>query len=308
MATLPIYNETGEEVGKYEIDSEAVAARVSKQLLHDAVVMYQANLRQGSHNSRTRGEVSGTNKKMYRQKGTGNARAGGKRTNVRRGGGVARTVKPRDYSYRMPKKAIRLATRMAIRSKIDDGELVVIDSLGFDSPKTSRMASILKALGLGETTTLVATAGQDTAVYKSGRNITGVSVQAVRDLNALSVLTPRRMLVTKEALDQIKDGTFASSSNVSDGRRTGERVSDDTNPTSSASRRRCPARIASGALAPAGHRKGCSPRDPSQPIRFRDSSRRHQGGCEGGDRRTVRRQGRESQDANSQRQDSPGIA
>ena len=215
MATLPIYDESGKEVGKYEIDSEAVADRVSKQLLHDAVVMYQANLRQGSHNTRTRGQVSGTNKKMYRQKGTGNARAGGKRTNVRRGGGVARTIKPRDYSYRMPKKAVRLATRMAIRSKIDDGEVVVIDSLGFDQPKTSRMASILKALGLDKTTTLVATASQDNAVYKSGRNITGVSVQAVRDLNALSVLSPRRMLVTKAALDQIKDGTFASNSNVS---------------------------------------------------------------------------------------------
>ena len=211
MATLPVYNESGDEVGKYEIDSEAVAARVSKQLLHDAVVMYQANLRQGSHNTRTRGQVSGTNKKMYRQKGTGNARAGSKRTNVRRGGGVARTIKPRDYSYRMPKKAIRLATRMAIRSKIDDGEIVVIDSLGFDAPKTSRMASILKALKLDGTTTLVATADQDTAVYKSGRNIAGVTVQPVKDLNALAVLKPRRMLVTKDALDKIKDGTFASS-------------------------------------------------------------------------------------------------
>ena len=213
MATLPVYNESGKEVGTYEIDSEAVAARISKQLLHDAVVMYQANLRQGSHNTRTRGQVSGTNKKMYRQKGTGNARAGSKRTNVRRGGGVARTIKPRDYSYRMPKKAMRLATRMAIRSKIDDGELVVIDSLGFDAPQTSRMASVLKALGLDKTTTLVATADQDNAVYKSGRNITGVSVQPVRDLNALSVLKPRRMLVTKDALDRIKDGSFASSSN-----------------------------------------------------------------------------------------------
>jgi len=211
MATLPIYNESGAEVGTYEIDSEAVAARISKQLMHDAVVMYQANLRQGSHNTRTRGQVSGSKKKMYRQKGTGNARAGGKRTNVRRGGGVARTIKPRDYSYRMPRKAIRLATRMAIRSKIDDGEMVVIDSLGFDTPKTSRMAAILKALGLDQTTTLVATADQDVAVYKSGRNIVGVSVQPVRELNALSVLTPRRMLVTRDALDKIKEGTFASS-------------------------------------------------------------------------------------------------
>ncbi len=98
---------------------------------------------------------------------------------------------------------------MAIRSKIDDGELVVVDSLGFDAPKTGRMASVLKSLGLDKTTTLVATADHDAAVYKSGRNIAGVSVQPVRELNALSVLKPNRMLVTREALDKIKDGTFA---------------------------------------------------------------------------------------------------
>ena len=161
MATLSIVNESGEEVGTYEIDSAAIADRISKQLLHDAVVMYQANNRQGSHNTRTRGEVSGTNKKMYRQKGTGHARAGSKRTNVRRGGGVARTIKPRDYSYRLPKKALRRATRMAIRSKIDDGEMLVIDQLSYDAPKTSKLASTLKNLGLESTTTLVATADAD---------------------------------------------------------------------------------------------------------------------------------------------------
>lgn len=209
MATLSIVNESGEEVGKYEIDSAAIADRISKQLLHDAVVMYQANFRQGSHSTKTRGEVSGTNKKMYRQKGTGHARAGAKRTNVRRGGGVARTIKPRDYSYRLPKKALRRATRMAIRSKIDDGEMLVIDQLAYDAPKTSRLAGTLKKLGLGATTTLVATADTDVAVYKSGRNIPGVDVQPVRQLNALSVLKPQRMLVTKAALDKIKDGSFA---------------------------------------------------------------------------------------------------
>jgi large subunit ribosomal protein L4 len=208
MATLTVYDEAGGEVGKYEIDTAELADRVNKQLLHDAVVMYQANARQGSHNTRTRGEVAGSTKKMYRQKGTGNARAGSKRTNVRRGGGVARTIKPRDYSYRLNKKAIRLATRMAIRSRIDDGELVVVDKLGFGEPKTKQMASVLKALGLDGTTTLVATADHDVAVYKSGRNIAGVSVQPVRELNALSVLKPRRILVTRAALDKIKDGTF----------------------------------------------------------------------------------------------------
>ena len=214
MASLTVYDEAGKEVGKYEIDTEQIADRVSKQLMHDAVVMYQANLRQGSHNTRTRGQVSGTNKKMYRQKGTGNARAGSKRTNVRRGGGVARTIKPRDYSYRMPKKAIRMATRMAIRSKIDDGEVVVVDKLSFDEPKTSKMASVLKALDLDGTTTLVATAEEDASVYKSCRNLTGVSLQPVRELNALSVLKPKRMLMTKDALDKIKGGSFNANTNA----------------------------------------------------------------------------------------------
>lgn len=210
MATLTVYDTSGGEVGTYDIDTEQIAGRVSKQLLHDVVVMYQANRRQGSHHARTRGQVSGTNRKLYRQKGTGNARAGSKRTNVRRGGGVARTIKPRDYSYRLPKKAVKLATRMAIRSKIDDGEVVVVDRLEFDEPKTSRMAGVLKALGLEGTTTLVATADQDAAVFKSGRNIEGVSVYPVRELNALEVLKPKRMLVTRAALDRIKDGSFAA--------------------------------------------------------------------------------------------------
>lgn len=211
MATLTVYDQSGGEVGNYEIDTTQIADRVNKQLLHDAVVMYQANQRQGSHHARTRGEVAGSTKKMYRQKGTGNARAGSKRTNIRRGGGVARTIKPRDYSYRLNRKAIQLATRMAIRSKIDDGEMVVIDNLGFDEPKTKQMAGVLKALGLDSSTTLVATAEYDTTVYKSGRNIAGVSVQPVRELNALTVLKPRRVLITRQALDKIKDGTFNSS-------------------------------------------------------------------------------------------------
>lgn len=217
MATLPIHDSAGSEVGSYEIDTATIADRVSKQLLHDAVVMYQANKRQGSHNTRTRGQVSGNKKKMYRQKGTGNARAGSKRTNVRRGGGVARTIKPRDYSYRMPKKAIKLATRMAIRSRIDDGEVVLIDQLKLDAPKTSQVASILKKLGLEGVSTLIAIDGLDSVVYKSGRNIPGVTVEPVRQLNALALLTPRKVLLTKDAMDRIKDGSFTESNSSKEG-------------------------------------------------------------------------------------------
>lgn len=209
MATLPIYNLTGQKVGDYEIDPSQVAPSINKQLLHDAVVMYQANLRQGSHSAKTRGEVSGSTKKMYRQKGTGNARAGSKRTNIRRGGGVGHTIKPRDYSYRLTKKAVKLATRMAIASKIADNELLIVDKFTMEAPKTKQVAGLLKALKLDGVTTLIATAGLDAVVYKSARNIEGVTVSEVRELNALSVLKPRRMLVTKDALDKIKDGSFA---------------------------------------------------------------------------------------------------
>ncbi len=205
MASLPVYDRSGNEVGKYDIEPADLAPRINKQLLHDAVVMYQANLRQGSNKTKSRGEVAGTTKKMYRQKGTGNSRAGSRRSGIRRGGGHINSRQPRDYTYRMPRKAVQVATRMAIASKIRDQQLVVIDELSLAKPQTKEMVSILKALKLGETSTLVTTAGYDINVYKSARNIAGVSVSPVAELNALSVLTPRRMLVTKAALDAIKE-------------------------------------------------------------------------------------------------------
>ncbi len=212
MATLPIYNLAGQKVGDYDIDPTAIAPTINKQLLHDAVVMYQANLRQGSHSAKTRGEVSGSTKKMYRQKGTGNARAGSKRTNIRRGGGIGHTIKPRDYSYRLPKKAVKLATKMAIAAKIHDNQVFVIDGLSMDAPKTKQVASLLNAIGCSAGTTLIATAGIDKMVYLSARNIEGVTVSPVRDLNALSVLKPKRLVIAKAAIDKIKDGSFAESS------------------------------------------------------------------------------------------------
>lgn len=204
MPTLTIYNRSGNEVGTYEIDTRELTPRISKQLLHDVVVMYQANLRRGSVKTKSRGEVSGTTKKLYRQKGTGNARAGSRRSGVRRGGGHIFARQPRDFSYRLPRKAVQLATRMAIASKILDGEVVVIDELAFQAPKTKEMAGVLQALKLNGTSTLVATARHDPNVYKSARNIAKVSVAPVCDLNALAVLTPRRMLVTRAALDAIR--------------------------------------------------------------------------------------------------------
>ena len=215
MASLPIYDRSGKEVGSYEIESSNLAPRISKQILHDAVVMYQANLRLGSAKTKSRAEVSGSTQKLYRQKGTGNARAGSRRSGVRRGGGHIHAMQPRDFSYRLPRKALRLATRMAIASKIRDEEMIVIDELSFSEPKTSEMAKILVDLGLAGTSTLVATEVADVNVYKSARNIGGVTVSAVAELNALSVLKPNRMLVTRAALDALRAGCEASETSAS---------------------------------------------------------------------------------------------
>ena len=210
MASLDVFDAAGKKVGTYDVDSTEIAPRISKQLLHDVVVMYQANQRQGSFKTKSRAEVAGSTQKMYRQKGTGNARAGSKRSNIRRGGGHTFAKRPRDFSYRLPKKAVKLATRMAIASKVRDEEIVVIDDLKFDQPTTKQMASILKALGLEGTSTLVTTVDRDVNVYRSARNIHRVSVSPVSDLNALSVLAPRRMLVTKAALDAICENAKAA--------------------------------------------------------------------------------------------------
>jgi large subunit ribosomal protein L4 len=204
MTTLPVYDLSGNKVGDYEIDPAAIAPKISKQLLHDVVVMYLANQRQGSNKTKTRGEVAGSTKKLYKQKGTGNARAGARRTPVRRGGGHANARQPRSYYYRLPRKAVQAATRMAIAAKISSGSVVVVDQIKMEAPKTKVLAGAFKALGLEGQTKTLALGGLDRNVYLSGRNIQGCTVSPVSDLNALIVLRPRKLVVTREALDWLK--------------------------------------------------------------------------------------------------------
>src|ERR1700676_4816446 len=158
MITLDVVNRLGEKVGTIDVDPADFGGKINKQLLHDVVVMYLANQRAGTHSTLRRGEVAGSTKKLFRQKGTGNARVGTRRTNKRRGGGTAKGPKPRDYEYHLPKKAVRLATRMAILSKFRDQQAVIVDDLGLPEAKTKQMAGILKALKLNGTTCLVGTA------------------------------------------------------------------------------------------------------------------------------------------------------
>ena len=142
--SLNVYNSRGDSVGTIEVDPADLGGKINKQLLHEVVLMYLANQRAGTHSTLRRGEVAGSTKKLFRQKGTGNARVGTRRTNKRRGGGTAKGPKPRDYEYHLPKKAVRSATRMAILSKLQDQETVVVDELKVPEIKTKQMVEILE--------------------------------------------------------------------------------------------------------------------------------------------------------------------
>jgi large subunit ribosomal protein L4 len=207
---LAVYDMAGKQVGSYEIDPAELAPKVSKQLLHDAVVMYQANARQGTQKTKTRGEVAGSTKKLYRQKGTGNARAGGRRSGTRRGGGHIFAKRPRDFGWSMPRKSLQAATRMALAARIADDEVKLVDSLAVAAPKTQVVAGLLAALGLGEKTVLVAPEKHDANVWKSARNIEGVSVAPVAELNAWTILRPRSIVMTKAALEAFRSSAQAA--------------------------------------------------------------------------------------------------
>src|SRR5207253_6235702 len=146
--SLPVMNAQGQSVGTVEVDPAELGGKVNKQLLHEVVLMYLANQRAGTHSTLRRGEVAGSTKKLFRQKGTGNARVGTKRTNKRKGGGTAKGPKPRDYEYHLPRKAVQNATRMAILSRLKDNEAVVLDELKLPEIKTKAVADVLKNLDL----------------------------------------------------------------------------------------------------------------------------------------------------------------
>lgn len=219
---VPVVNASGAAVGTLDVNPAEFGGKINQQLLHDVVLMYLANQRAGTHSTLRRGEVAGSTKKLFRQKGTGNARAGTKRTNKRKGGGTAKGPKPRDYEYHLPKKAVRAATRMALLSKLRDGEAIVVESLAMAAPKTKEMAKLLGAVKVGtkvvkkgdqaveqdvtlaDTTVLIGTAGYDPNVYKSGRNLPGVKVLPAAELNAYALLKHKRLVLTKAALEALR--------------------------------------------------------------------------------------------------------
>jgi large subunit ribosomal protein L4 len=206
MIAIPIHNRNGQQVGTYEFDPQELAAGVNKQLLHDVVVMYETNRRQGTAQTKNRGDVQGSKKKIYKQKGTGRARMGNKRSPIRRGGGHVWGKRPVDHSYRLPKKAVALATRMAVLSKFLDNQVTVLDELAISAPKTKDVVGVLKALGLSGASCLLAIEKYDLNVWKSARNIPRLSVSPASDLNAYDLLHRKTLLVTKGALDKIRGG------------------------------------------------------------------------------------------------------
>jgi large subunit ribosomal protein L4 len=205
--SLNVLNAQGEAVGTVEVDPAELGGKINRQLLHEVVLMYLANQRAGTHSTLRRGEVAGSTKKLFRQKGTGNARVGTKRTNKRRGGGTVKGPKPRDYEYHLPKKAVRAATRMALLSKFQDQETVVVDELKFPEIKTKQMADVLRNLNLEGSTCLVGLGKNDIdenrTVYLSSRNIKGVEVSPAALLNAYQVLRPKRLLLTRAAMQEL---------------------------------------------------------------------------------------------------------
>lgn len=202
MIEVQVYNQSGQELEKLAVDEAKLGGEVRQNLLKQALVMYHANQRQGSVRTLARGEVAGSTRKIYRQKGTGNARMGSIRQPVRKGGGHAKQKRPKDWRQAMPKKARRLARNSAILSKIQSNEIRVVDAIKFDQPKTKFVARMYKALGI-ERSCLLALTDRDESIERSARNIDRTTLTTVDQLNAWDIMQNRMLLVTKEGLEKI---------------------------------------------------------------------------------------------------------
>jgi large subunit ribosomal protein L4 len=190
--------------GKIEFDPAVLGDKVKRRLLHQAVVMFEARLRAGTVKTKTRAERAGSGKKPWRQKGTGRARAGAKRSPLWRKGGIIWGPKPRDFAYSMPAKARREALRSALLAKFLDKEVKVIDKLEFDAPKTKRLATMLEKLGVNSKC-LLTVKSHNGNIWKSIRNIPRAALSPVSDLNAYSVLRGGQLIFTQEALQSLPE-------------------------------------------------------------------------------------------------------
>lgn len=204
MPKVPLYNMSGTQVGEIELNDGVFGIEPNEAAVYEVVKMQQANRRVGSADTKTRAEVRGGGRKPFRQKGTGRARAGSIRSPLWRKGGVAFGPHPRDYSYTLPKKIRRLALRSALSAKVRDQEIIVMEELAFDEPKTKRMAEVLDALKV-DTKALVVTADGNMNVYKSARNLPGVKPVRAEFMSVYDILNHDKLVITKDAVAKVEE-------------------------------------------------------------------------------------------------------
>lgn len=204
MPKVAVYNINGEQVGEIELNDAVWGIQPNEHVLHEAVVMQLAGRRQGTHDTKTRGEVSGGGRRPWRQKGTGRARHGSIRSPIWRGGGIVFGPHPRSYKYSLPKKVRRLAMKSALSSKAQAGDILVLDVLTMEQPKTKDMVNILTKLNV-DNKALVVTADSDVNVIKSARNIPGVKPLNARGLNVYDLLHHDKLVITKDAVTKVEE-------------------------------------------------------------------------------------------------------
>jgi large subunit ribosomal protein L4 len=196
---VPVYNLAGKEIRQIEISDSVFGVPFNEAVVHQVMVGLRANARHGTASAKTRGEVVGSTKKLYRQKGTGYARAGSKKSPTRRGGGVTFGPRPRDYRQAIPKKLRRLALKCVLSSKAGEGDLKIVDAFDFTEPKTKKMIETLTALGI-ESSALIVTQNPEENVIKSSRNIPEITTTPASVLNILDILNHKTLLMTEGAV------------------------------------------------------------------------------------------------------------
>jgi large subunit ribosomal protein L4 len=200
---IPVYNMSGEVVRNIEISDAVFAQPANDAVVHQALVAQRANARQGTSDTKTRSEVTGSTKKLYAQKHTGRARSGSIKSGLRRGGGIIFGPHPRDFSVSLPKKMRRLAIKCVLSSKAAGQELVVLDEFKLGEPKTSEVVRVMKALGVKSV--LLALPEVDETIVKSARNIPSVKTMPARLLNVTDMLSYDKLLMTEAALRQVEE-------------------------------------------------------------------------------------------------------
>ncbi len=203
MPTLKVFNKEGKEVGDIQLKESVFAVEVSKDAMHQVVLAQLANKRQGTQSAKTRAEVRGGGIKPWRQKGTGRARQGSIRAPQWIKGGIVFAPKPRDYRVSVPKSMRRTALKSALTSKVQDNEMIVLENLEFNAPKTKEMINVLNAFEAKKTLIIVAESNEN--VYKSARNIPGVAVIPINNINVYDILKYEKLMVTKDAVSKIEE-------------------------------------------------------------------------------------------------------